>query len=83
MVVNHSISEKNIAILLFSPSKLTFPAQDKISVAISFETYSHKALLNFCLCLFSIIYFIILEETNERNNAKINSVGKLIIKFVE
>jgi hypothetical protein len=43
IVVNHSISEKNIVILFSSPSKLTFPAPDNISAAISFDTYSHKA----------------------------------------
>jgi hypothetical protein len=83
IVVNHSISEKKIAILLFSHSKFTFHAPDNISVAISFETYSHSALLSFCLCLFSIIYFIIFDETRDKNSAKISSVGKFIIRFVE
>jgi hypothetical protein len=43
IVVNHSISEKNIVILFSSPSKFTLPAPDNISAAISFDTYSHNA----------------------------------------
>jgi hypothetical protein len=35
IVVNPSISEKNIAMRLFSPSRFTLPSHDKISFAIS------------------------------------------------
>jgi hypothetical protein len=71
--VNHSISENNIAIFLFSQSKFIFPAPDNISAAISFETYSHNALFNLFLCLFSIIYLNIFEIANENIREKNNS----------
>jgi hypothetical protein len=73
IVVNHSISEKNIAIFFVSPSRFTFHEPDKISAAISLETYSHKALLSLFLCLFSIKYLIILAQAREIINHKINS----------
>jgi hypothetical protein len=67
--VNHSISEKNIAVFLSSPSKLIFHEPDNISAAISLDTYSHKALFNLFLCLFSIIYLNILERANQNISA--------------
>ncbi|MDP2396437.1 MAG: hypothetical protein Q8S84_06450 [bacterium] len=54
ILVNHSISEKNIAISFFSQFKLISHAHDNISFATSSETYSDRALFNFVLCLFSI-----------------------------
>ncbi|MGB2110476.1 MAG: hypothetical protein ACPHY8_00645 [Patescibacteria group bacterium] len=71
--VNHSISEKNIVIFLLSPSRFIFPDPDKISAAISFETYSHRALFNLFLCLFSIKYFTIFAQAKEIMSHTINS----------
>jgi hypothetical protein len=74
IVVNHSISEKKIAIFLFSQSKFNFHSHDKISSATSFETYSDKALFNFDLRLFSTTYLIIFETVNDKIKAKKNSI---------
>jgi hypothetical protein len=73
IVVNHSISEKNIVIFLLSPSKLIFHDQERISAAISLETYSHNALLSLFLCLFSIKYFTIFAQASEIINQTISS----------
>jgi hypothetical protein len=76
IVVNHSISEKKIANLFFSQSKLIAQAQESISSAISFDTYSERAVFNLFLSLFSIIYFTIFDKTAESRIDKISSKGK-------
>jgi hypothetical protein len=69
IVVNHSISEKNIAIFFCSPSRFIFHDQESISDAISFDTYSHNALFNLFLCLFSIIYLKIFDNAKPKIKA--------------
>jgi hypothetical protein len=75
ILVNHSISEKKIAMRLFSQSKLTFHSQDKISLAISSETYSDNALLSLILFLFSIKYLTTFDIASEKIKARANSTG--------
>jgi hypothetical protein len=82
ILVNHSISEKKIAISFFSQSKLIFHSHDNISRAISTETYSESALFNFVLCLFSIKYLTIFDNVRDRNIDIKNSKGKFINVFV-
>jgi hypothetical protein len=69
IVVKPSISEKNIVILFSSPSRFIFQAPESISAAISLETYSHNALFNLFLCLFSIIYLNIFDRAKPKIKA--------------
>jgi hypothetical protein len=73
MLVNHSISEKNIANFLTSQSSFISHEFDNISFTIAFETYSDKALLSFSLLSFSVKYFIIFQIIIEKGKAKNNS----------
>jgi len=76
ILVNHSISEKKIAIFLSSQSRFIFHSSDNISLATSAETYSESALFNLVLFLFSIKYFTILEIARDNINDRNNSIGK-------
>ncbi|MBT6778457.1 hypothetical protein HOA93_01385 [bacterium] len=75
ILVNHSMSEKNIQISLFSQSKLTLQSPDNISCATSSDTYSESALFNLVLCLFSIKYLATFETVKESIKAINNSIG--------
>jgi hypothetical protein len=82
ILVNHSISEKKIAIFLFSQSKFTFQSQDNISFATSTDTYSESALFNLALFLFSIKYLTVFEIANDKTNQTNSSTGKFNTKYV-
>jgi hypothetical protein len=83
IVVKPSISEKNMLIRFFSPSSFIFHSPERISWAISFETYSQRALLSFHFSLFSTRYLTRFEEVSDIMSAKISSVGKLMTMFVK
>jgi hypothetical protein len=83
IVVNHSMSEKNIEISFHSQFKFTFQSQDNISFATSSETYSERALLSLVLFLFSIKYLTIFEIHSDKTKATTNSTGKFNIKYVK
>jgi len=80
ILVNHSISEKNMATFLFSQSKFTLPSPDNISLATSEDTYSERALFNLVLFLLSIKYLNKFDIDNEKITDNINSAGKFRIK---
>jgi len=72
IVVNPSISEKNIEIIFLSQSRLIFHSQYSISFAISLETYCHNALFNLVLFLSSKKDFKIFETVKVIIREKIN-----------
>jgi len=75
ILVNHSISEKKIDILFLSHSNFIFHESFNISLAISLEIYSQRALSIFFLSLFSVKYLEIFENVTDKINAKIICAG--------